>query len=321
MGRITIGLIIIAVLALVVSLYYKEGGLPVNSKDTSAKIFVVEKGEGVNQIVKKLHNENLIRNRIVFYLLIKNLGLDHKLQAGDFRLSPAMSAQEIAKNLTRGTLDTWITIVEGLRKEEIAQIVNREFDIPESEFIGQSDEGYLFPDTYLIPKDATAGAILTIFNHNFYKRYDSNLQQRARTKGLSDHEVITLASLVEKEARHDADRTQVASIILKRWKRGWPLQIDATVQYALGYQPTQKTWWKKNLTIDDLAINSPYNTYKHPGVPPGPICNPGLASIKAVINADVNTPYWYYISSKDGSKMYYAKTQQEHDANVNKYLR
>ena len=136
---------------------------------------------------------------------------------------------------------------------------------------------------------------------------------------MTEKEVLILASLVEKEARHDEDRQKVASIILKRLKNDIKLQIDATVQYALGYQSEEKTWWKKNLTQEDLDIDSPYNTYKNEGLPPGPIANPGLASIEAVINADANTSYLYYISDKNGN-MHYARTLEEHQANIDKYL-
>ena len=301
-------------------LYYKEGTLPVNSHDKSVKLFVVKRGEGTSSIVKHLYSEQLIRDRVVFYTIVKRLGIESKLEAGMFRLSPSMSTEEIALALTKGTTDIWITVIEGLRREEIAELIAQNFSIPESEFIKQSQEGYLFPDTYLIPKDATLEQVLSIFTRNFNQKYNEDLKRIAQQKGLTDQEVITLASLVEKEARHDQDRVAVASIVLKRYKNDWPLDIDATIQYALGYQPAQKTWWKKNLTKDDISVNSLYNSYKHPGLPPTPICNPGLASIQAVLNADVNTPYWFYISSKDGSTMHYAKTVEEHNENIRKYL-
>jgi UPF0755 protein len=180
-------------------------------------------------------------------------------------------------------------------------------------------EGYLFPDTYLIPEQATAGGIIEILVNNYYRRFDDSLKAKAKKNGLSEKEVLILASLVEKEGRNDADRQKVASIILKRYRKDWPLQIDATIQYALGYQANEKTWWKKVLTADDLSIDSPYNTYKNTGLPPGPICNPGLSSITAVANANVNTPYWYYLSDKNG-KMHYSKTLEEHNANIKSYL-
>ena len=300
-------------------LFYKQGIKPVDKNSKETKIFVIQKGESLKSISDNLYRQNLIRNRLAFYLTIKKLGLEKKIQAGDFRLSPAMDAETIAKTLTKGTLDTWVTIIEGLRKEEIAQIINKKFSIPESEFLKYAKEGYLFPDTYLIPKDATAEAIVKIFTNNFYRRFDKNLQQKAKNKGLTEKEVIIIASLVEREAKYDEDRQKVASIILKRMKNNWLLQVDATIQYALGYVPQEKSWWKKYLTYEDLEIDSPYNTYKNKGLPPTPICNPGIASIKAVINASENTPYWYYLSDKSG-RMHYAKTLEEHNNNIKRYL-
>lgn len=300
-------------------LYFKEGTLPVNSKNKTSVIFIIKKGERVRQIAKNLEHADLIRNKIVFYLVVKQLRIDSALQAGDFRLSPSMDVYTIANTLTKGTLDVWITLVEGLRKEEIAHLFSTNLDFPESEFLKSAQEGYLFPDTYLIPKEATVDMAIQILTDNFNKKYTEDLKNKAWENGLTDYQVLIFASLVEREARYDNDRKLVASIIYKRYKNDWPLQIDATVQYALGYQLIERTWWKKNLTVDDLAIESPYNTYKNKGLPPTPIGNPGLSSIKAVVNADVSTPFWYYISDKNGT-MRYAKTLEEHNANIAQYL-
>lgn len=300
-------------------LFYREGTLPVNARNPKTKIFVISKGESLSSIAKHLVNEDLVRNKIVFYLVVKQMGLDKKIQAGDFRLSTAMNVYQIAQALTHGTLDVWITLIEGLRKEEVAQVIAQNMNIPETEFIKHAKEGYLFPDTYLIPKDATSGAILSILQTNFNRRFNSVLQQKVREKGLTLDQALTFASLVEKEARLEGDRPQIASILFKRYKNDWALQSDATVQYALGYQPEEKTWWKKDLSKDDLKIESPYNTYLNKSLPPGPICNPGLASIQAVLDADENTPYWFYLSDKKG-RMHYAKTIEEHNANIQKYL-
>ncbi len=301
-------------------LFYKEGSLPVNKNSQISKIFVIKQGEPLNTIVNNLVNEGLIRNKIVFYLIVKQLGIERKIQAGDFRLSPKMSAIELAKNLTHGTLDVWVTLIEGTRKEEMAQIISKNLDIPEIEFIKLADEGYLFPDTYLVPRTATAETVLSIIKNNFKNKFDEKLHTQAKNKKLTEKQVLILASLVEREARQQTSREKVASIILKRYLADWPLQIDATVQYALGYQSNEKSWWKKELTEEDLKIDSPYNTYKNKGLPPEPICNPSLSSIKAVINADENTPYWYYITDDKNGVMRYAVTLEEHEANVQKYL-
>lgn len=317
-------LITAVVVALVVGagffLYFTEGTLPVNSKNKAARIFVVRRGERVSDIARNLEKDRLIRNKLVFYLVVKQLGIENNLQAGDFRLSPSLSAYEVAKNLTKGTLDVWVTIIEGLRKEETAHIFSKAMNIPESEFLKSAREGYLFPDTYLIPREATIDTVIKILTDNFNKKYTTEIQTKARAKGLTDEEVIIFASLVEREARFDNDRKLVAAVLYKRFKNGWPLQVDATVQYALGYQPIEKTWWKEHLTKDDLAIDSPYNTYKTTDLPPSAIGSPGLAAIMAVVDADTATPFWYYLSDREG-RMHYARTLEEHNANVEKYLR
>src|SRR3989344_2277852 len=306
--------IIIVVLALAGYLFYTEGTLPVNKSDLTPNLFVISPGEPLDSIINKLSSEGLIRNRLVFYLIVKQKGIETQIQAGDFRLNPSMNAYELADELTHGTIDVWITIKEGLRKEEIAEILSHEFDLSEAEFNGLAREGYLFPDTYLIPKDPTSQQIIDIMTKNFDSKYTSAIDEKIRAKGLTKNEAITLASLVEREATGN-DRQGVASIIYKRYVNDWPLEIDATVQYALGYQPAQKTWWKKDVTQEEYrSVRSPYNTYLNVGLPPEPIANPGLASIEAVANADKNTPYWYYFHDQEGN-INYSKTLKEHVKN------
>lgn len=319
MKKIQIIFIILLFISGFFYLFFHQGTLPFNKTDKSTKIFVITPGQPLQKIIDNLEKEDLIRSKLVFYLVIKQLGIDKSIQAGDFRLSPSMNAYQIAKNLTHGTLDVWITLIEGTRKEEIAQIIGKELNIPEVEFIKLAKEGYLFPDTYLLPKDASAQIVINILKNNFEKKFTKELKDKARKKGFLEEEVIIIASIVEKEAKHSEDKKQVASILLKRLENDWPLQVDATIQYALGYQTKEKSWWKKELSFDDLKIDSPYNTYKNKGLPPTPISNPGLESILAVIEADRSTPYWYYISDKKGN-MHYAKTDEEHQKNIEKYL-
>lgn len=319
MKKINILLFLLILISTSFYLFYKEGSLAVNKNSQTFKIFVIKQGEPLNTIVNNLANEGFIRNKIVFYLIVKKLGIERKIQAGDFRISESMNAQEVAANLTHGTIDIWLTLIEGMRKEEMAQVVSKNFDIPEIEFIKKAEEGYIFPDTYLVPRTATAETVLSIIKNNFKNKFSEELQTQAKNKKLSEKQVLILASLVEREARQQISREKVAGIILKRYLADWPLQIDATVQYVLGYQPNEKSWWKKSLTEDDLKIDSPYNTYKNKGLPPEPISNPSLSSIKAVINADENTPYWYYLTDKNGV-MHYAVTLEEHQNNINKYL-
>lgn len=309
--------IIVIIFALGAFLFYSEGTLSVNKANTESKIFVINPGESLDTIINKLANEGLIRNRLVFYLIVKQKGIETKIQAGDFRLSPSMSAFELADELTHGTIDVWVTIKEGLRKEEIAEIISHEFGLSESEFNGFAEEGYLFPDTYLIPKNPTSQQIIDIMIKNFDSKYTTEIEEKMLAKGLTKEQAITMTSLVEREASGN-DRQGIANIIYKRYVNDWPLNIDATVQYALGYQPSQKTWWKKDLTQEEYkSVQSPYNTYLHTGLPPAPIANPGLAAIEAVANADENTPYWYYFHDEDGN-VTYSKTLEEHVNNSSK---
>lgn len=309
-------ILVFAIIVLGLFFWWKNGLSEVNSADKTQKIFVIQKGEGVREIANKLKKERLIKNPVVFFLLIWKQGLDRKIQAGDFRLSPSMTTTEIANTLIHGTLDVWVTIPEGKRAEEIAEILKTSTPAYQSFWRDElvKHEGYLFPDTYLIPKDADIDLIITIMKNNFEKKFESITPNKT---GLSKEEIVIVASLIEREAKLDEDRPLVASVILNRLNIGMKLDIDATVQYALGYQDSQKNWWKKELTKDDLNINSAYNTYRNQGLPPTPISNPGLAVLRAVVNAPDND-YLYYISDRNG-RNHYARTLEEHNENIIKY--
>ena len=319
-NRIKTAFFVTVLLILIGYVFFLEGSLPVNKNNKATKIFVVNQGESITSIIKKLYQADLIRSRLTFHAIVIQRGIEKSIQAGDFRLSPSMSAYKIAEALTHGTLDRWVTIIEGLRKEEIADIIDSNFDIPATEFINLAEEGYLFPDTYLIPKDATADTVISILKNNFNNKFSSEIKQRIAQLGLTEKEGLIIASLVEKEGRTDTDRPIIAGIILNRLDIGMKLDIDATIQYALGYQPEEKTWWKKNLTENDKLINSPYNTYRNAGLPPTPICNPGLSSITAVSNAKTNTSYLYYMHDNKG-RAYFAETLEQHISNINRHLR
>lgn len=318
MKKLKILFLLLVLVLLGMYFVYTEGSLPVDKNNEGSTIFVINKGEGFNSIIKRLSAENLIRNKLVFYAIALQKGIGKRIQAGEFKLSKKMTAQEVAETITHGTTDEWVTVVEGLRKEEIAQIISQQFTISEINFIENAKEGQLFPDTYLLPKTATADSIIQTMEANFQKKMAEARSERPFEK-RSDHDVLILASLVEREAKFADDRRLVASIILKRVQNDWPLQLDATIQYALGYQRKDKTWWKRELTVDDLKVDSTYNTYERKGMPPAPICNPGLDSIKAALAADPNTPYWYYVNDKNG-RIHVAKTLEEHNENIRMYL-
>lgn len=301
-------------------LIYREGILPVNRDDTSPLTFVVHKGDNVDMIINNLAMERLIRNRVVMYGIIKKTGIDRRIQAGSFKLSRSMDAYTIAQSLTKATDDVWVTIREGLRKEEVADILAKDLpSLTPSEFTNKADEGYLFPDTYLVPKSADADFMINLMSKTFTQRFNSELKEKAKKVNLTEKEVVILASLVEREATGNGDRQPIASVLLRRLREPMRLQVDATVQYALGYQKDTKSWWKRPLFLDDLKVDSPYNTYERDGLPKGPIASPGIASLQAVVDADPTTKYLFYIHDIQ-RQIHLAQTIDEHNANVEKYL-
>lgn len=287
-----------------------------------SQIFVVAKGEGLGSIAERLERAGLVRSSVAFQILVVKEGLGRKIQAGDFRLNPGMTPLETAQQLTHGTLDRWVTLVEGWRMEEIAEKLAVELGGEQTKFnkeeflkLTAGLEGQLFPDTYLFPKEADAARVVSMLTLNFEKK-TANLKPEKKD--------LILASIVEREAKYEADRPLVAGILLNRLEHDWPLQTDATVQYILGSNKCEVgsvkcEWWKKNLTKEDLQVKSPYNTYLNLGLPPGPICSPGLAAIKAAMNP-TKTDYLYYLSDSEG-KMHYAKTLEEHNENIAKFIR
>lgn len=317
-NKFTILIGIFSVIISIVYLWWNQGIKPADPTITTPVNVTVDRNESVRTIAQKLQNAGVIRSPVAFFLLTRFGGYGDKIQAGEFRLTPSMDLFTVADTLTHGTMDVWVTMREGLRKEEIASILSKNLSFPENEFLKRAKEGYLFPDTYRFPKDATIDMVLETFAKNFDKKVTIEISDIAQKKGLSLDEVVTIASLVEREAKNKEDRPIVAGIILNRLKIDMKLDIDATVQYALGYQSKEKTWWKKDLTQEDLSIDSPYNTYVNPGLPPGPIANPGLAAIQAVVDTR-ETENLYYISDKSG-KIHPAKTIEEHNTNIAKYL-
>lgn len=304
--RVTAVLVVLAAVLVSFFVWWKLSLLPVNSKDSKSQTFIIAKGDGVREIAKKLRDQGLIRDQIAFFVLVKwRLGIDKNIQAGSYRLAPSLSLYDLASKLTSGTEDLWITIPEGWRWEEILEYLKTQgFNIDQADW--STEEGKLFPDTYLIPKQMPVSGVHDLLRQTF----------DTRTASLTiTPQTLILASIVEREARHADDRPLVASVLLNRLNIGMKLDIDATVQYALG---KSGNWWPKNLSLDDLKIKSPYNTYTNNGLPPAPISNPGLSAINAALHP-AQTDYLYYLSDKTGT-IHYAKTLEEHNSNVAKYL-
>lgn len=306
---------LIALSILLVSYYFFS---PVDKNEKTEQQLIIEKGDGVSQIARKLKEKNLIKNPFFFKIYVSLSGKSSVLQAGNYKLSPSYNISKIVDSLTKGkTEDIKITIIEGLRREEIAEIIGKTLGKKIKEdflFLSKNKEGYLFPDTYFIKEDTSAEKIIEMMTENFGKKFE----EISIKTSLTRNETITLASIVERETKYQEDKAIVSGILYKRLINNWPIEADATVQYAIGYVPSETSWWKKNLTYDDINIESPFNTRKNPGLPPSPICNPGLSSIKEVSNPTV-TDYWFYLSDSKG-KMHYSKTLEEHEVNIAKYI-
>lgn len=311
--RKVVAFILLVFMLFIGYVWWKHGISPVNSKDTSEQVFVVERGAGIREISNNLKKQGLISDPIVLFLLIKKEGKDNAIQAGDYRLSPSMSLQQILDSLSHGTLDIWITTPEGLRAEEIADILQKNIPSYKESWRAEliKNEGYLFPDTYLIPRNADIVTIISIMRNNFDKKIEK--------AGISDNpnlqEIIIIASMIEREALRDEEKPFISSVIANRLRDGVALDIDATLQYVKGKRNGK--WWTVP-TGEDRRVYSPYNTYMNPGLPPGPISNPGIEAITAAANP-ATSGYYYYIHDAKGN-VHFSKTLEEHQANINKYL-
>jgi UPF0755 protein len=202
--------------------------------------------------------------------------------------------------------------------EAFSQVLGPSFDKAQFIRLAKPQEGFLFPDTYLIPQLISPEAAVNLLRKTFDKRVDEAVRAKIADKGLSLNEALILASIIEREARTLNDMQIVAGILENRLAAGIPLQVDCTLQYIRGYDAKEKTWWPVPLA-EDTKRKSPYNTYLNKGLPPAPIANPSMDAVNAVINP-VSSDYLYYISDTEGG-MHYAKTLEEHNQNVQTYLR
>ncbi|HXS14616.1 MAG TPA: endolytic transglycosylase MltG [Candidatus Saccharimonadales bacterium] len=305
------------ILLILAYFWWQNGISAVNVLNKSTQTVVITSGEGTRGVGDALKTKGLIKDSLVFVLMVKLSGLDGKIQAGDFTLSPSMNLPTIADTLTKGTQDAWVTIPEGKRATEIAEIFKAKLPSYNSSWDSKliANEGYLFPDTYSFPKDISVDEVIKIMRDNFDKKYAEASQNKS--VNLSENEAVILASIVEREAISPHDKSYVASTLENRLSIGMALGSDVTLEYALGYQPQEQTWWKQNLTVDDLQLQTPYNTRLNAGLPPTPISNPGLVSLRAVLNPP-STNYLYYVSDSKGV-LHFATTLEQHNANVAKY--
>lgn len=304
-----------ALLLLFFSIFYYRNLRPADP-NAKEKPFVVNQGDSLYIIASRLEKNNFIRNKFVFLLLTYQQGLQNKLQAGSFNLSPSYTLQEMLKNLSIGRQDYWLKITEGWRLEEIKlYLLSLGFEKEELALLQKGTEGTLFPDSYLIPKDYTFENILPLFEENFQEKI--NLAQETKTSSLNQEQGLILASIIEREGRTLETKQLISGVLQNRLKIDMALQADATVQYAKDSQNIPEKYWQP-INKADLSINSLYNTYLYPNLPPGPICNPGSNSLYAAFHP-TPSDYLYYITGND-NKMYYAVTLEDHNANIRKHL-
>ena len=285
-------------------------------------IFPIESGDSLDQILAGLQNLKLVRHPAAFRAYLIYTGIDTRIQSGEFLISNEMSELEIANMLGNPVpSQTTISILAGWRMEEIADTLpDLGLDLPPNDLIesvrGQMKEGYLFPGNYQVERNISADSLVNTLYQGFLSHISTNLEQGITARGLTLQQAVILASIIEKEAILEEEMPLIASVFLNRLQINMNLAADPTIQYALGYNRQQQTWWTNPLSLEDLNINSPYNTYQNVGLPPGPICNPGLAAIQAVA-FHTESKYLYFRTACDGSGQHlFAETFEEHLENA-----
>ncbi|MGB9749507.1 MAG: endolytic transglycosylase MltG [Caldisericia bacterium] len=316
--------VILIILFLSIGFYaYYESQPP---SDFVSKEVYIKDNLTTEEIAEKLKNENIIKNKIIFSLLAKYLDIEDKLKSGIYEFEEKMNVRDVLIKLTEGGLSPYIkvTIPEGLKLTEIAEIFEKNNLCTKEEFLDEVKdidkykkyifedantlEGFLYPDTYFFEKENLTKNIEMMLN-NFIQKF--NEVYKCYSGDLNKYDILKLASIVEKEAQDKNERPIIAGVFINRLNLNMLLQADPTLKYILpdaGY----------TLTSKELEIDSPYNSYKYPGLPPTPICNPGIESIKATINPE-KTEYLYFVAKGDGTHLF-AKTFEEHLRNISKVM-
>lgn len=295
--------------------------------------FEVKQGESITSICARLASAGVISEPSVLRDYLIYTGLDTSVQAGAYHVGPAMSVVDIARRMQDATpADVTFVVLPGWRIEEIgASLPTSGLDITPEQFVAaaarprggfdflagaSTTEGFLYPDAYVLPRTTTANELIDAMVRNFGLHLGVELSEGFSRQGLSVYQAVTLASIVEREAVHSEEGPTIASVYLNRMKIGMRLDADPTVQYALGYNAAQQTWWTNPLSLQDLQAGSPFNTYQNDGLPPSPIDSPGLAALQAVAEP-AETPYYYFNARCDNSGFHtFARTFDEHRKNL-----
>lgn len=305
---------------------------PTSSKVGDTVAFQIPRHASSAEIAAILSEQELIRSPLAFRLYARYTGSDALLKAGNYEVPRGLSVPETIDVLRIGGQDESVsfTIPEGYNTAQICEMLTTRGLVDKDEFMAALDavecpyvpeevrqqsglEGYLFPDTFRVREDADASEIIGILLDRFEQETEVlGLREKAKELGFSVHEIVTIASLIEREACIEDDRRLISGVIHNRLQIGMPLQIDATVVYALGETA------RETVLFDDLEVDSPYNTYLYPGLPPGPIANPGSDSLRAAVEPAL-TEYLYYLAKPDGSHVF-SRTLAEHNAARRQYI-
>jgi UPF0755 protein len=311
------------------ALIYGRVRQPYRAYEGTEQFVDIPQGAGSRTIGQRLVDAGVVHDLLTFRAALWLTGEGRHLKAGEYRFDRPMTPTEVIDKIARGDVYViHITFREGLTMFEMAQLF-------ESHGLGQaaafleaardatpirgidrdarSLEGYLFPETYAVPRRADAHQLVHQMVEQFRHAFTSELQAAAAARNLTPHQAVTLASIVEKETGRSDERPIVAAVYANRLRIGMPLQCDPTVIYALELAGR----YTGNLHKDDLAMDSPYNTYRHPGLPPGPIASPGRASLDAAVYP-ADADFLYFVSRNDGSHVF-ARTLDEHNRNVQKF--
>ena len=308
-------------IAITILIIFVTSILSVNNREVNSSVITIEKGMSLNSVSNLLLENEIIVNQNIFKLKVITRGLASKIPTGRFLVDGKISdAILIDLIFNKGPIKLKLTIPEGSQSKnlfkDINTLLNTDYDfnkyfnstkiLEQYQVDASSLEGYLYPDTYYLYHDSSPEEIIDILLSEFWKKFDENLQDRANQLGFSVHEVVTLASIIEGEAMLDSERSTISSVYHNRLKINMKLQADPTIQYIIPGPP-------KTLSNRDLRIKSDYNTYQNYGLPPGPINNPGIASIKAALYPE-DTNFLFFVAQGDGSHAFTTNEKDHEEA-------
>ena len=279
--------------------------------------FTVLPGDSLDRIISSLVEYGLVQNQEAFRAYLIYTGIDRRIQPGEYFFSSAQTEIELAQTLGNPPSQTTLAILAGWRAEEISEKLSAAgLEMDPGSFIQtvlmNGREGYLFPGIYTVERNISSEALVEVLYQRFLAQITPELESQFAAQGLSLPEAVILASIIEREAVIEEEMPLIASVFLNRLNHGMNLAADPTIQYALGFNRDQGTWWTNPLSLDDLKLPSSYNTYENPGLPPGPICNPSLAALQAAAYP-AQTSYFYFRADCDGSGRHlFAEDFQEH---------